>query len=479
LEIFLERKLHTCLLAVFLGVLVGIGTSVNALITLLLVIGVPVVFLTYAKPFYVFLFILAYMPFERILLSWLPTNIDDIASLLPEMWLFLLISCLFVKYKFKIPKITTTDIFLLVLLSWSILITIVQQVELFNGLMGMRLLFRGLLVYLAIRLIKESPVDILKRFSSMLINITLFEGVFGVLQIIGKKVAPSYWNSFGDNGSMVNSLFGVQGTLGRYDQYGMFLALSGLVLLARYVYFNKDKITLIAISFSLIGVFISTSRQALVLFVIGAFLMLLSHIRKVLNRKITLIFLYFLTLFAILFFWFAPDFNLSGGGRNPFELFTSIFDANTYNAQQNVNFRLYYILNIGPWLIENYFWGMGLGTFGAWFSLEDYRSIYYYLGLKDNFINYIADVNWISVVGQVGVPGTLFILISFILLPVNAFIKSVKDTRYKSLYITVAVITVCFALSGFFGPNFEIKTNAMFFWIFLGLFAKIANTKAN
>ena len=472
-----QRKIPLISLTILIGIVLGIGVAINPVVLLAVILLPALMVSTYLKPYPVFIGTLIYLPLERFCLAWLPINIDNILGAGPEALFILIIAFMIIKNNFKLPKLNIVDYCLFIVVLWAISTSIIHESEFFNVAAGFRLFFRGLLIYWIIRLNTSNVIVVFKNLSKMLVIMTIFQGVLGILQIVGKKIAPSYWNSFGANGIMKDSLFGVQGTFGRYDQYGMFLSFAAIVLLAKYIYDQKDKFTFIAVSLSVVGIFISTSRQALVLFIIGALILLFASLKRALNLKFTFIVMYVVIMLSLLAYWFMPNLNLEVNGRNPFELFTSLFDPATYNAQQNVNFRMYYLLNVGPWLMQNHFWGMGLGTFGAMFSLDEYTTLYYSLGLKDNFLNYIADVNWVSVIGQLGVPGMILTLVLWFSLAISAFIKGTLSGKYKTIFLTTTAITICFALSGLFGPNFEIKTNAMFFWLLLGLFSKIINEK--
>lgn len=468
-----EKKIPSVLLVILIGIIAGGGVAINPIAMLGILLLPCLMALTYVKPYQVFVGILIYLPLERIFLAWLPANVDTILSAGPEALCIFIIVCMLIKNNFKVPKLNIIDYCLFLIVTWAILTSIIHESSVFDVIAGFRLFFRGLLIYWIIRLTSLKSDVIFKDFSKVLVIMSICQSILGILQIVGKKVTPSYWNSFGANGIMQNSLFGVQGTFGRYDQYGMFLSFAAIVLLSKYIYHQKEKLTLFAVGLSVIGIFISTSRQALVLFIIGALILFLPSLKRIANLKITFVITYVVLFVSLLAYWFMPSLNLDVNGRNPFELFSSLFNPETYNAQQNVNFRMYYLLNVGPWLMDNHFWGMGLGTFGALFSLYEYTPLYYSLGLKDNFLNYIADVNWVSVIGQLGVPGVLLILTSWVSLAISSFIKGNLSPKYKAICLATTAITVCFTLSGLFGPNFEIKTNAMFFWLLLGLFSKI------
>ncbi|WP_270577990.1 O-antigen ligase family protein [Caldibacillus thermoamylovorans] len=464
----IKKNIITQLIAIAIGVLVSFQPFLPPIILL----GLAFLLLSVKYTIPAFFTGLLFIVIEGFVSSFFTSPlIIDAIGLIPEIIFFDVLAVLFIKRKFSIPNFNLYDYILLLLISWSIFISLFQHGDLFLTAFGFRLLFRFILIYWIVKMLNVKKEDFLEQVSRFLIVIVFIESGLALFQVLGKVlIGPAHWNTFGNNLIMSTSVFGVQGTFNRYDMLGMFLGFSSIVILGYYLFYRKTKIYLIAYLAALFGVFVSTSRQAIIISIIGALVLFLSPIKRALKVKIAFISVYIIVFGGLLLKLIVPDIGLTSEGRNPIELFFSLFDSSTYSTEKHENFRLYFITVIGSWLTENHFWGMGLGTFGATFSFEQFEWLYLSLGLNDNFSNYIADVNWISILGQIGVIG----LVGFCLFLLIFFFKSIYKGSVQSngILLIASAIALTWMISGLFGPNFEIKSNAMFFWLFLGLALK-------
>ncbi len=468
----LEYKNIRFLFVIIIGVVLGVLTSIQPIFTLILILSVSFLFFTVRYTNQAFFLGILFIVLEGFIASFFTSElIQNVIGLIPELIFSIVLVLLIIKSKFSLPSLKIYDYILFIIILWSLLISIIQHSDPYLLAFGFRSFFRLILMYWIIRIIGFSRKILLEKLVTLLVILVLFE--FGVVlfQIIGKNlIGPSTWNTFGDNLVMSSSTFGAQGTFNRYDALGMFFGFSSIILLGFFVFYEHKKLYLFAFFLSIFGIITSTSRQALVVAVIGALIIFASPLKNSNKGRLLFSGIYIIALLSLIGYFILPDELLSGEGRNPFELIGSLFDASTYSTEKNQNFRLYFITQIGSWLIHNHFWGMGLGTFGATFSFDQFEWLYRSLGLTDNFLNYTADVNWISILGQLGVVGVVGFVVFFSLVFFSLFYKGIK--KQDGLLIITAAITITWAISGLFGPNFEIKSNAMFFWIFLGLSLK-------
>ncbi|MGG3915941.1 O-antigen ligase family protein [Rossellomorea vietnamensis] len=452
---------------------------INPFYPLLFSIGISTIIICIIFPSIMLGFVTFYIPMEAFILAFIPTDINkDIIGLGPELILISLLFSLLLNF-FKNKKklhLNFIDHLLIILISWSLVTSILSEVNIFHMVNGFRVLFRFVLVYVACRLIWD-PFKSWRKLVNTLYFFIFFEVILGIVQSIGKRFSPTTWNLFGENPSnLAHTFFGVQGTLIRYDQYGTFLAIAGLVMFSNYINISrKNNKYLLAFVLTVIGIILSTSRQALVFIILGALILfLLSNIK---HKKFKFKY-YILTVGFFGSFLYIALSQFNGGniiettGRNPFELLTSLFEKDTFALEKTTNFRLYYLFYISPLLIKEHFWGMGLGTFGSVFSRETYLPIYQNMGLYDNFLSYIADVNWVSIIGQIGIFGTLLFLFFFISVSRKSlkYLKRSSDDEEISVVLSLAIaISIGFVVLGFLGPNYEIRTTSFYLWFLLGI----------
>jgi hypothetical protein len=425
------------------------------------------------RPLESLLILIVYLPLESFFVSAIPIKFQNVVGLFPEGILIMIFTVFLIKKEGRF-KFYAIDFILIVLLLWGLIVTIINKVDLFYVVNGFRVLFRYSLVFYAVRFVSE-PLELFKRVITILKGLAVFEVVFGLLQIIGKQVSPSYWNNLGNNIGLRDSLLSIQGTLPRYDQYGMFLSFVSIIIFSTYITSPKKQNNNLFVLFLIsIGIIISTSRQAMLMFLIGNLIILYLNRRSFsFSKKSFLLLLLTINVFtlAVIAYLLASP-SLEMNGRNPLVLITSLADPNTYEIDKQLNFRLYYLFVIGPQLIKDHFIGLGFGTFGETFSVQYMNWVYDKFGLDDPFfIRFIADVNWVTILGQLGLIGvSLFAgyLISIIAVA-RKYLKIVTDEYGMALLGSCMAITTCSIIAGFLGPNFEIRTNSIFLWLISGL----------
>ncbi|QJC51120.1 hypothetical protein HGI30_05785 [Paenibacillus albicereus] len=421
-----------------------------------------------------------YIPIEPFIVSWFSLSLSDLMRIIPELLLSAVLAGTILS-KFREGRVNgIPDTLLLSVIMFAIVISLYNNIGLIDMVMGGRLFFRFALVYFIVRLLPDTT-GLYGRLLNLLTKLLYFEVVLGLMQFLSKAVfGPAPWNTFGDNLIMAGSTFGVQGTLGRYDQYGMFLAIIAILSLSRYFIQNEAKF--LPILAALAGILLSTSRQALIVLVIGAIVVsLAARGKQALQKKgkiVTFSILLACTVGAV-FLLLTPSGDSRGfvtSERNPLEQITTLFDANTYSTTKENNFRLFYITNVGEQLLKRDPLGLGLNTFGSAQTVADNKTLYYKYGITDQyFLKFVADVNWISILGQIGIIGSLLFLGFLLSIAFQSLYRAKKATTdEQAILIAAAALVICFIVAGFLGPNFEIRSNSFYLWLIMGLAAKIS-----
>jgi hypothetical protein len=152
------------------------------------------------------------------------------------------------------------------------------------------------------------------------------------------------------------------------------------------------------------------------------------------------------------------------------------FGANFFSTDFYVNARTYEIVNGGSAVLKRSpLLGLGPGTFGGqstFHNYEFYNRLNVGLLLSDPRHNYVADVEWMNVFGQLGLLGLLAFLWMFAVI-YRIFIRTWRmqrsDTVLARTALAGAALVPMFLFAGFTGPNFEVRTVAIWLWLLGGL----------
>ena len=149
---------------------------------------------------------------------------------------------------------------------------------------------------------------------------------------------------------------------------------------------------------------------------------------------------------------------------------SSLLSTNFYQ-----NSRLYEIANGGQAILQQSpVVGFGPGTFGGQATFKDhafYERLHVGLLLSDPHHTYVADVEWMTIFGQLGLVGLLAFIALFIQiwrLARRAFTTSGLETTRRLAIATMALIPVWLAV-GFTGPNFELRPVSIWIWLLPGI----------
>lgn len=166
----------------------------------------------------------------------------------------------------------------------------------------------------------------------------------------------------------------------------------------------------------------------------------------------------------------SKDYNTFIGDKAKKGGLSSLLSTDFYK-----NSRLYEIANGGQAILQQSpLIGFGPGTFGGEATYQDhafYDRLNVGLLLSDPHHTFVADVEWMTIFGQLGLIGLLGFLALFVQiarLAYRAFRGSRQEMTRRLALATMALIPVWFAV-GFTGPNFELRPISIWIWLLPGI----------
>jgi hypothetical protein len=149
---------------------------------------------------------------------------------------------------------------------------------------------------------------------------------------------------------------------------------------------------------------------------------------------------------------------------------SQLFSTNFYD-----NPRLYTIANAAPAIVEKSpLFGFGPGTFGARATFHDHRfydNLHVGLLLRDASFTFVADVEWMTILGQLGllgVAGILWLLCAIGWTGARIWTHSRQPVAQALGSVCVALVPI-FLVICWFGPNLELRPIASLLWFIPGL----------
>jgi hypothetical protein len=380
---------------------------------------------------------------------------------------------------------TPLDVPLLLFVGIGFLSAIVNRVSLVVAVAGLRILLRYVLLFyliVQIRFTRESTRSLLIAMlgiASLVIGIGLAQAVVGprltnILRIqearIGAQTIRTNSGVFNARGRFIFS------TLGRYDALGIYCVIVFLLLFAFYLYRPRwrGKVSWLMLATG-ICLALTMSRQSWVALYVALWSWALSRKRKwnftlMLTLVLVLIILAGAALLVpSLIRTFSPEtLHQATVLTRLFAVFSKEYlKTSAYSAG-----RLYVIRFVGERILERApLLGFGPGRFGT--LTADYFgfSTAKLLDMPRGQVRLANDVNWITVLGQYGLIGSLAFLAMFVALLRYAWWlhNHTSDSLSKSIALACIGSIVAFLVLGFFGPNFEQRVVAMYVWLISGL----------
>ncbi|MFI3158408.1 MAG: O-antigen ligase family protein, partial [Methylococcaceae bacterium] len=226
----------------FLGTVFFSSTLVVAAV--LVILGV---FFTFNRPTWTLFAFAAYLPFEPFLLKFVPDDVYVYARYGSELLVYLLLAVVFWRMATGSIKFhrTPIDIAFVLVVLLALSSAVINTMNPVFALLGLRQIFRFVLLFFITTYLSPSKI-LVKNLIITMLAIVAFQGILGYSQrLIGEPLdtflLPSASRTLGNieltSGTVQNWDPGerVFGTMGRYDQLGIFIAFF-LILLVAWLY---------------------------------------------------------------------------------------------------------------------------------------------------------------------------------------------------------------------------------------------------
>ena len=490
-------------LFLFLALLILFQSIFTPTIVISFLILVGVFVLTVARPLWTLGFLAVYLPFESLVLKFVPNEAYALVRYGSEVLIYVIAGVILLRIILRATKFSSTPVDLpfvlfVVTLIASVAVNFVSPTI---AALGMRQILRFMLVLFLVVQLKPSK-EYIRNLTFILFGIVLFECTLGFLQpIIGERLdlflLPSDARSLGnitltsgvaetwDPGSRIF------GTLGRYDLLGNFLYLF-LLIGTGFLFEIAGKgqgergkglgrgvekgIRTWLIALFVMGIpalMLTYSRASWFAFFLG-FLFIGLWIKR--DRRIGIALVSFILIIGtyLAISGLSVRYITDTPGQTVADRFFESFSYARWASEYYGLGRTYWMVQTPLEVVSHSpFFGVGPGQFGGGAAAALHNTkVYESLGLPFGVFGtegYI-DNNWFSLWGETGTIGVvLYMWILFLLFryAVNLY-RTSKDPFTRSIAIGFAACVLAFAFNGFSSTLFEIRTAAFYFWMYAG-----------
>lgn len=487
-----EEKTRRVALALFalLALFLTIQSIFSPAVALAFLFAMIVLFITFATPTITLGFLALYLPFEPVVLKFIPDSIYLFARFFSEGLIYLIASVVVWRWLTGRLTLSRTALDLPFLLFFITLIasSAIHFVPFPIALLGLRQILRFVIVFFLAIYLKPTKRFIVTLTLALFV-IVIFQGALGIAQsVVGEPLDQFLLSSeertlgeltfanaveqFWDPGTRVF------GTLGRYDRLGNFLYI--FLLIASGILFTlrgkKEKIVKWlwwVFALGIPALVMTYSRSSWFAFLIG-FLFIGLIIKR--DKRV---FAGLLASVLIVLGYLAAS-GLTVGiladvpGQTLSERFFETFSYTRWRGEyEGIGRIFWYVHTPSVVVVASPIFGWGPGQFGGGAAavLRNTR-VYNELGLPfgvygtEGFI----DSNWFSLWGEAGTLGLVFFLWLYGALFARslATYHSSKDAIVQGLAIGFAAVMLAVAFNALTSTVFEIRTVGFYLWLYGG-----------
>ncbi|NBS68922.1 hypothetical protein EBT31_08390 [bacterium] len=494
-----ETRARIALLVLFIivGGALFLSLFTSPAITVALVMSVGILALAWWKPQMLLLALLVYLPFEPFLLKWIPDDVYLLARYGSELVVYLLVASVMLRMfwqekRWKRSALDVPFVFFLIAMLASIVVNVVDPTV---AILGARQLLRFMLLFFVVVQLAPSK----QWMKMLLVTLTVVAGVqitLGGLQAVtdgsldtfllpserktlGSIQLTEGTTQFWDPGQRVF------GTMGRYDQLGIFLAFVFLLIIA-FLYDKRlgSRTKIIGAAVLALGIpvlVLTYSRSAWFGFLLG-FLFLAIFLKK--DKRVLAGAM--LAPLIIVTYVVGSNFLVHTLTDTPEQTVTErFFEAFSYERWRGEYVglgRLYWIAETLRTVVPSApIFGVGPGQYGGGAAAALGNTLVYdRLSLPFGVYGtggYI-DNNWMSLWGEMGTLG----LATFLWFYVGLFVLCVRmaqeheDKDVRALAGATAAVLVAFSVNAFLATYFEVRTMAPYVWVLGGwVVARVKN----
>ena len=446
--------------------------------------------LTIVSPLSALTFLAVYLPLEPFLLKWIPDDIYLYARFFSEALIYLIFAVALIRLVLSGERLRTTPltfpfVLFLVVLGASAIINLVDPTI---ALFGIRSIVRFILVFFAVIMLRPSK-EYIRRLTIILFAVVAMEAGIGLMQAVSGSsldsfLLPSDTRVFGefqltegtvqfwDPGSRIFA------TLGRYDRLGTFLGFFLIIgvgfLYEKYIRRERKELWALFL-LGIPALALTYSRSAWFGFVLGA-LFIAIWLKR--DRKVMIGLGIVGAIIAgyLVYSGLVVSRLIDVPQQTIVERF---FEAFSYERWQGVLRRRTAVLDRAN---SDYgcsgfavVW-LGPGTYGGGAAILFHNTkVYDQLGLPFGVYateGYI-DNNWFSLWGETGTLGIFFFLWMYAAIFWYAirFGRTTSDGFTRALAFGFAGAMIAVALNAFLATYFEVRTLAVYLWMYAGFIA--------
>ncbi len=443
------------------------------------------------RPLWVVVAIVCVLPFEPFALKWVGEEFYILARYVSESAIYALAGVTFIKKWIRTERLSLGSLGLPLALFAGVAVVsaIANHNDLFDSIMGLRQIFRFILLYAILAWIRPTERWIL-NLMRVIFCIAVFESMLGIAQALAggrldaflmpsaQKFVDSITLTLGTTGFWEEGQR-VFATMGRYDQLGTFLAVAVLMAIGFLLEKSKKLSTRflwLTLGTGLVALALTYSRAAWFGFAIGLAVCGIAIKR---NRHIAAGYIIAVMLAVGIYttLGIAQQYRIDVPSQSFAErLFESVSVQRLFGEYYALG-RTYFLLHVPRSVLEHApLVGVGPGMFGAGaaaalHNTEKYAELNLPYGI--NGTEGYIDNNWLSLLGEMGYVGLIAYIFMFIALARIALrvYRSSNSQHMRALALGYCGALAAFAFQGFFATYFEMRTIAPYIWIFGGILA--------
>lgn len=454
-------------------------------------IAITVLVTVYARPEWAVLFLAAYIPFEPFLLKFVPEELYVFARFFSETLIYLLLAAVLLRNRLEGLRRspTTIDLPFALFLLTAAASAIANFVEPSIAILGLRQVMRFMLFFFAVAAMRPSR-EFVRTLLVVLFAVVLLQSGLGLAQsLAGGRLDPILLPSevrvyesiqIGGVDQFWEPGQRVFGTLGRYDQLGTFLTFFLLIAvgLAYEIRHGRryHKYAFLLLGLGSIALTLTYSRASWFGFLGGLFVIavLLKKDKKILAAYVgTALIIVSYLLYSGLVVRYLTD----TPRQSVAERFFEAFSYDRWRGEYYGYGRLYWFVQTPLKVVAaSPVFGHGPGQYGSGAAaFLGNTTVYDKLGLPYGVYGsegYI-DNNWFAVWGEFGTLGLALYVWMFVALWRLARRAQAlsKDPLTRGVALGFMGALLAFAFQAALGTYLEVRTIALYFWLFAAILA--------
>lgn len=487
-EIAWERLLK---LFVFLGlVFIVLVVFLSPWKVLAFLLGVILLGFVYARPTWVVAFLAIFIAFEPFALKFVPDELYLFAKYFSEGLIYLLLAAVTFRRFLENTKRPSTPLdlpFLLLVLA-ALVSSIANLVSPTIAFLGIRQIIRFPLLFFAVASLGPSR-KFIRKLAIIVLAIVMLESALGLAQSLTQGaldpfLLPSARKVYdavqvtGGTDQFWAAGTRVFGTLGRYDQLGTFLCFF-LLLVVGWLYDGKTeprerKLLWLLMILGGGALALTFSRASWFGFLLG-FVWMAVRIKKDKRVVLALAALAIIAVSYIAYSGIVVKYLVESPRQTLVQRFFEAFSYERYRGEYYGLGRVYWFVQTPLKVVAHspiFGWGPGTYGGGAAAALRN-THVYDALGIPygvygtDGYI----DNNWFSLWGELGTLGIAIYIWMFVALWRVARIvrEKSKDRLIRGIGLAFQGCILALTLQAFLGTYLEVRTIALYFWMFAAL----------